>query len=168
MNRGRFKKPHRKVKTGCITCRYVVRDILSSTSSSSSVFLGLTLSPRKRRIKCDEAKPSCRQCSASLRKCEGYNSPQAWIFTPRQAGRKIPTDESRNDSSVGLNIVTHVISPLRVLGDDADKRSFQHWVEQGAPLYSCYFGMSHRLMIPSVLSQHHSRPLLLDRNLAQA
>ncbi|OOF91130.1 hypothetical protein ASPCADRAFT_211411 [Aspergillus carbonarius ITEM 5010] len=37
-----------KVKSGCITCKI-------------------------RRIKCDETKPSCRRCSFTGRKCDGYN-----------------------------------------------------------------------------------------------
>ncbi|KAL5371957.1 hypothetical protein DPSP01_013872 [Paraphaeosphaeria sporulosa] len=38
-----------KTKTGCITCRI-------------------------RRIKCDEAKPSCQRCTSTGRKCDGYKS----------------------------------------------------------------------------------------------
>ncbi|KAK9424781.1 putative Zn(2)-C6 fungal-type domain-containing protein [Seiridium unicorne] len=38
-----------KVKTGCLTCR-------------------------KRKVKCDEAKPSCLKCSSTGRRCDGYNS----------------------------------------------------------------------------------------------
>ncbi|KAI1180737.1 hypothetical protein F4777DRAFT_260283 [Nemania sp. FL0916] len=43
------RAPARKrTKTGCLTCR-------------------------KRRIKCDEAKPTCNNCLKSKRQCEGYN-----------------------------------------------------------------------------------------------
>ncbi|CEJ82076.1 Putative C6 zinc finger domain protein [[Torrubiella] hemipterigena] len=42
-------KARRGVKTGCVTCR-------------------------KRKIKCDEAKPACQKCTASGRTCDGYDS----------------------------------------------------------------------------------------------
>ncbi|KAF2032020.1 hypothetical protein EK21DRAFT_62027 [Setomelanomma holmii] len=46
---GRHKKEiKRRTKTGCLTCR-------------------------KRRIKCDEAHPSCRNCQKSKRECLGYD-----------------------------------------------------------------------------------------------
>ncbi|PHH69038.1 hypothetical protein CDD82_119 [Ophiocordyceps australis] len=47
---GKSKKPvvKKRTKTGCLTCR-------------------------KRRIKCDENKPRCRNCIKSKRECEGYN-----------------------------------------------------------------------------------------------
>ncbi|KAI9800075.1 MAG: hypothetical protein M1825_004257 [Sarcosagium campestre] len=49
MSGGRHKKEiKRRTKTGCLTCR-------------------------KRRIKCDEAHPSCRNCQKSKRECLGYD-----------------------------------------------------------------------------------------------
>ncbi|RGP79391.1 transcriptional regulatory [Fusarium longipes] len=48
------KKSHRKVKTGCITCRI-------------------------RRVKCDEDKPNCRRCTSTGRKCDGYPL-ASWVF----------------------------------------------------------------------------------------
>ncbi|KAF2686580.1 hypothetical protein K458DRAFT_297967 [Lentithecium fluviatile CBS 122367] len=52
---GRHKKEiKRRTKTGCLTCR-------------------------KRRIKCDEAHPSCRNCAKSKRDCLGYDP----IFKPQ-------------------------------------------------------------------------------------
>ncbi|KAJ2907399.1 uncharacterized protein MKZ38_003256 [Zalerion maritima] len=49
-NRDSSKKNNvrKRTKTGCLTCR-------------------------KRRIKCDEAKPTCNNCIKSKRMCEGYN-----------------------------------------------------------------------------------------------
>ncbi|EXJ78068.1 hypothetical protein A1O3_09229 [Capronia epimyces CBS 606.96] len=86
---------------------------------------------RKRRIKCDEAKPVCRQCTSSLRKCEGYQ-PQAWLFEPRG-------DSNAPDQH---NTLVQVISPLGPFGDGIDKRGFQFWHEQAAPIFSSYFGAS--------------------------
>ncbi|KAI9747876.1 MAG: hypothetical protein M4579_007364 [Chaenotheca gracillima] len=49
MSGGRHKKEiKRRTKTGCLTCR-------------------------KRRIKCDEAHPTCRNCQKSKRECLGYD-----------------------------------------------------------------------------------------------
>ncbi|KIX01422.1 uncharacterized protein Z518_09148 [Rhinocladiella mackenziei CBS 650.93] len=106
MAHGRAKRPHQKVKTGCMTCR-------------------------KRRIKCDEAKPACRQCTDSLRKCEGYQPPQTWLFKPHRS-----LDQSDH------NTLIQIISPLGPMGTASDKRSFQLWIEQTAPVFSCYFGHS--------------------------
>ncbi|KAL4960035.1 Zn(II)2Cys6 transcription factor [Aspergillus stella-maris] len=42
---------HVKVRTGCVTCKI-------------------------RRVKCDEAKPHCRRCTSTGRKCDGYVQPR--------------------------------------------------------------------------------------------
>ncbi|OCT46933.1 hypothetical protein CLCR_02332 [Cladophialophora carrionii] len=113
MAQGRAKRPHQKVKTGCMTCR-------------------------KRRIKCDEAKPACRQCTDSLRKCEGYQPPQTWLFKPRKA-------VDNKDDSLGNGMTTTIVqfvSPLGPVGNSSDRRSFQFWHEQAAPIFSSYFGHS--------------------------
>jgi arginine metabolism regulation protein II len=34
---------------------------------------------RARKIKCDEAKPSCQQCYNKGRKCEGYHARLQWL-----------------------------------------------------------------------------------------
>ncbi|KAL9104099.1 MAG: hypothetical protein Q9163_000901 [Psora crenata] len=55
MSGGRYKKEiKRRTKTGCLTCR-------------------------KRRIKCDEGHPACRNCQKSKRECLGYDP----IFKPQ-------------------------------------------------------------------------------------
>ncbi|KAM0421268.1 hypothetical protein ACHAPT_010990 [Fusarium lateritium] len=41
------RAPHKKVKTGCITCKV-------------------------RRVRCDEGKPECHRCLSTGRKCDGY------------------------------------------------------------------------------------------------
>ncbi|KAF6826118.1 C6 zinc finger domain protein [Colletotrichum plurivorum] len=52
------RKGSRKVRTGCITCKI-------------------------RKVKCDEAKPSCNRCVATGRKCDGYQTPtETPVSTP--------------------------------------------------------------------------------------
>ncbi|KAH0832440.1 hypothetical protein FOPE_01113 [Fonsecaea pedrosoi] len=119
MAQGRAKRPHQKVKTGCMTCR-------------------------KRRIKCDEGKPACRQCTDSLRKCEGYQPPQTWLFKPRKASevKEDTTTTTNNKNNTTSMAIFQFISPLTPIGDSEDRRSFQFWVEQAAPIFSSYFGHS--------------------------
>ena len=56
----------KRVRTGCITCR-------------------------KRRIKCDEKKPSCARCEAANFVCEGYSA-------PRRVNSRSPTASSSTRS----------------------------------------------------------------------
>ncbi|KAF6819475.1 C6 zinc finger domain protein [Colletotrichum plurivorum] len=51
------RKGSRKVRTGCITCKI-------------------------RRVKCDEARPACRRCSATGRTCDGYQAPPSSELRP--------------------------------------------------------------------------------------
>lgn len=51
----KMRRVYPKVRTGCDTCK-------------------------NRKIKCDETKPICRNCTKSGRKCLGYHPPQAKIF----------------------------------------------------------------------------------------
>ncbi|ERF73492.1 hypothetical protein EPUS_04115 [Endocarpon pusillum Z07020] len=60
---GRHKKEvKRRTKTGCMTCR-------------------------RRRIKCDEEQPSCRNCSKSKRECLGYDP----IFKSQRSAPSLPS-----------------------------------------------------------------------------
>jgi hypothetical protein len=55
---------HKKVRTGCITCRRVF-------APQCALELKLTVG-RIRRVKCDEQKPYCFRCTSTGRKCDGY------------------------------------------------------------------------------------------------
>ncbi|TDZ17354.1 putative transcriptional regulatory protein [Colletotrichum orbiculare MAFF 240422] len=57
-----------KVKTGCITCKI-------------------------RRVKCDEARPSCNRCNATGRKCDGYITPPPGVYTWTALLRANPTSQ---------------------------------------------------------------------------
>jgi hypothetical protein len=65
-NRVRAFKP--KVRTGCMTCRYVI---------FFSGYIGSLPAHqlRIRRVKCDEAKPNCQKCTSTGRRCDGYLTP---------------------------------------------------------------------------------------------
>ncbi|KAK7927949.1 hypothetical protein PG985_004947 [Apiospora marii] len=56
----------KRTKTGCLSM-FKPRLMFIATPSSH------TLACRKRRIKCDEGRPTCNNCIKSKRQCEGYN-----------------------------------------------------------------------------------------------
>lgn len=62
----KMKEVYPKVRTGCDTCK-------------------------QRKIKCDETKPVCRNCTKSGRECLGYHPPQPKIFEP---GISMPRSDS--------------------------------------------------------------------------
>lgn len=67
------RKAHTKVKSGCRTCKYVsclAFDVSSKPQIHKSTSK-LTWD-RIRKVKCDEARPSCNRCIATGRECEGY------------------------------------------------------------------------------------------------
>ncbi|ETN39299.1 uncharacterized protein HMPREF1541_05522 [Cyphellophora europaea CBS 101466] len=55
---------HSKGRTGCKTCK-------------------------RRRVKCDETKPTCKKCAATHNVCEGYEVLQIWLFQPKQDGQAL-------------------------------------------------------------------------------
>ncbi|KAH6635723.1 hypothetical protein B0J18DRAFT_343970, partial [Chaetomium sp. MPI-SDFR-AT-0129] len=81
---GRHKKEiKRRTKTGCLTCR-------------------------KRRIKCDEAHPTCNNCKKSKRECLGYDP----IFKQQQGPAAIqPAPSTPSASSVAAHQPTAASNP---------------------------------------------------------
>jgi hypothetical protein len=90
----------------------------------------------------------------SLRKCEGYQTIQTWLFDPR-ARTKQSLEEKES--------LSQTMSPLRSIGDSNDQRSFQIWIEQGAPIFSFYFGHSFwTSLLPAIgMSQPAVKHMLL-------
>ncbi|KJZ79919.1 hypothetical protein HIM_00633 [Hirsutella minnesotensis 3608] len=81
------KKPavKKRTKTGCLTCR-------------------------KRRIKCDENKPRCKNCIKSKRECEGYN--QRVVFKDpmgAQQGHFAPAMYPAGASYLSDPLVSHLV-----------------------------------------------------------
>ncbi|APA10623.1 hypothetical protein sscle_06g053930 [Sclerotinia sclerotiorum 1980 UF-70] len=88
-----------KVRTGCQTCKI-------------------------RRVKCDEAKPSCERCVSTGRKCDGYIT---------DLKRLSPEVQSTSDIQR---------LPTFLLGSVEERRSFQYFVSNTAAELSGYFDTS--------------------------
>jgi hypothetical protein len=54
-DKARVRRFAPKTRTGCLTCK-------------------------RRRVKCDERKPTCYTCERVSAKCEGYQTPKTWVF----------------------------------------------------------------------------------------
>ncbi|EEU34044.1 uncharacterized protein NECHADRAFT_85498 [Fusarium vanettenii 77-13-4] len=86
---------HRRSSGGCITCRI-------------------------RRVKCDEKKPSCKRCTSTGRKCDGYPAPK-----PRLEAVSVVVMSSGSCSTPGA-------CPAK------SRQSFQMFSELYAPMLSSY------------------------------
>ncbi|KAK6437384.1 37S ribosomal protein S22 [Oleoguttula sp. CCFEE 5521] len=87
--RGNARLGNNKTKTGCITCR-------------------------RRRVKCDEAAPSCQRCAVAGRNCEGYGTGTSQVTTPASITR-----------------IVHSPSSAPVIGEDGHMlQYFQTWAAQ--------------------------------------
>lgn len=95
VNRPRIKRPHYKVKTGCRNCR-------------------------ERRIKCDEERPSCKQCAKSRRVCSGYSATSTF-----SRGHLVKLETTYNCGTVRIPLAVSSM-PSHSL---ADWRSFQFYFE---------------------------------------
>ncbi|EME50210.1 hypothetical protein DOTSEDRAFT_68927 [Dothistroma septosporum NZE10] len=88
MSGGRHKKEiKRRTKTGCLTCR-------------------------KRRIKCDEGHPTCRNCQKSKRECLGYDpifktQPGPANIQPAPAGNNSQANASATPNTLSINPYQH-------------------------------------------------------------
>ncbi|KAE9966710.1 hypothetical protein EG327_011739 [Venturia inaequalis] len=76
------KEIKRRTKTGCLTCR-------------------------KRRIKCDEQHPACRNCQKSKRECLGYDP----IFKQQSGPQQLQPAPSASPSSTSSTLAAHSAPP---------------------------------------------------------
>lgn len=103
-----------KVKTGCLTCKYASL-VLIALPILISLF-------RIRRIKCDEVKPSCKRCTSTGRKCDGYG--------PSKLLSKI-------ENGVSKEVVQRLSTHLP--GSAAEKRGLQFFIRNTAEELSGYY-----------------------------
>ncbi|KKY23807.1 putative transcription factor cys6 [Phaeomoniella chlamydospora] len=105
------KKPHSKVRTGCLTCKI-------------------------RRVKCDETKPVCIRCSSFGRKCDGYAQ-----WKPKELEIKNPatttistTVPTPRESTLPSSRSPLPLSLSQFAGSPEEISSFQYFCEKTVPL----------------------------------
>lgn len=79
--------------------------------------------PRVRRVKCDEAKPSCQRCSTTGRKCDGYSS-------------DITISSPKNSTDLIQRVIVHIP------GNTEEKRGFDFFLRNTAAELSGYYDSS--------------------------
>ncbi|KAI1618902.1 hypothetical protein EDD36DRAFT_44914 [Exophiala viscosa] len=90
---------HEKSRNGCLTCKI-------------------------RRVKCDETRPSCRNCTTTGRKCEGPIANQVqFIQGPPLSRASTP-------------VLVPEISPVDAAHPYYERRAFDHFVKHGAPIFA--------------------------------
>lgn len=80
---------------------------------------------RIRRVKCDEAKPSCKRCTSTGRKCDGYAQDLS-----------IPSPDDKDYGAIIQRIATHIS------GTTQEKRGFQYFVTSTSEELSGFFTSS--------------------------
>jgi hypothetical protein len=90
----------RSGRTGCITCRI-------------------------RKIKCDEARPSCQKCISTGRKCDGYSTVPFSREDLRAASQSSPQDSTESN----LTVIPRLVSST-TFSSVAEKRYFQFFRQQ--------------------------------------
>jgi hypothetical protein len=110
---------------------YAHTDLHTSYESSQ---LTATCS-RKRRVKCDEAKPTCRRCTDSGVECSGYLSTAVLTAQPQASKTgKLPLIPRVAER------LAITFPPSQLAGaSDEDKRSFEFFRSETAPTMSGYF-----------------------------
>ncbi|OAP60383.1 hypothetical protein AYL99_05385 [Fonsecaea erecta] len=131
-DKARIKKWAPKTFNGCLTCK-------------------------RRRIKCDEGKPSCQRCIKSNLKCNGYAAPKIRLFDPASSSTASsstlepatsPSRLSRHEPAVFHDSQLHSQPPayphpqglalVPRFGTQEESQSFQFFLEKTSELISVY------------------------------
>ncbi|OLN81404.1 putative transcriptional regulatory protein C15D4.02-like protein 2 [Colletotrichum chlorophyti] len=107
-----------KVRTGCITCKYVKSTGLDAEYRSFRI--KDLQPPRRRRVKCDETKPACQNCMKRRISCEGYMPGGKMDVSQKQVARLYQSSSSPlsvEPSYQGLVFTTQL-----------QKDFFDHWL----------------------------------------
>ncbi|KAL2856109.1 hypothetical protein BJX68DRAFT_279566 [Aspergillus pseudodeflectus] len=100
------KRYSRRARTGCETCRI-------------------------RRVKCDETPGSCRNCTSTGRKCEGYSMTRL----PRWRNR----NSNRNQPGLGLGLVEADLGAALAGKTSDERRCFHIFQNQTIPMFVSLF-----------------------------
>ncbi|TVY43149.1 putative transcriptional regulatory protein, partial [Lachnellula occidentalis] len=125
-----------KTRSGCGICRCLSTSPVSVVSNKAMY--------RKRRIKCDEEKPSCCHCLRSGWRCDGYSHIQPEATTSPQSDTLVSVSSPQTSSPVS-SISVHLEGTAR------QRRSFSFFLEFTAP----------HLCAPEALTDEFWKTLLL-------
>ncbi|OQV08171.1 Fungal specific transcription factor domain-containing protein [Cladophialophora immunda] len=122
-----------KVRTGCITCKL-------------------------RRVKCDESKPNCLNCTRGNRQCLGYAIPIAKVFTLESRKTSSTERPSSIQSSQGASCNDELLLSKTLglpFGTNEEARSLQHWLLLTAPVLAHYGpqGDFYTVLVPQIALQ---------------
>ncbi|KAL2072021.1 hypothetical protein VTL71DRAFT_11364 [Oculimacula yallundae] len=126
---GRVRAFKPKVSTGCRTCKV-------------------------RRIKCDEAKPICKKCSSTGRKCDGYFYSSILPANSYQHNRPLIFDKQE---IVKATPSIDTFPSLTILKSSLEQRSFSFFQQNTVPQLSSIFGSPSWKQLNRLLLQaaHH-------------
>lgn len=108
---GRVRAFKPKVSTGCKTCKI-------------------------RRVKCDEGKPSCKRCSSTGRKCDGY----FYSGVPSGTTTRLTPPTATNQNLHSTKSSIDVSPSLTFLDTNIEQRSFDFFHQNTIPQLSSIFG----------------------------
>lgn len=100
---------------------------------------------RIRRVKCDEAKPACRRCTSTGRKCDGYVE-----------------DILGSNSQASRGLILQRLSAA-VPGTAEEKRCFSYYLHNSAPELSGYYDSSlwEKLLLQAAIEEPALRHALI-------
>ncbi|KAL4899924.1 hypothetical protein BDW74DRAFT_171184 [Aspergillus multicolor] len=116
-----------KVRTGCATCK-------------------------QRRIKCDERKPSCRNCERTGRRCEGYP-----VIVPA-AGGSGDAGDTRVWAQAPRQQITVYNLPFKIPGSQADRQLLHFYICEAAGGLSSFSDPT--LWTNLILQRSHHQPVI--------
>ena len=94
-----------------------------------------------RRVKCDEAKPNCRRCTSTGRKCDGYQNPDQAQSRSSSATPNPESEASVVPARQKIPISRLVKGPVFAIdGDEQEKRAFHFFRERTIPGLCGFFG----------------------------
>ncbi|RDW92723.1 Zn(II)2Cys6 transcription factor domain-containing protein [Aspergillus mulundensis] len=121
------RKSMPKVRTGCATCK-------------------------QRRIKCDEGKPSCRNCERTGRRCEGYPTPVPAAAVSGEA------DDTRVRAQTRPQQITVYNLPFKIPGSQADRQLLHFYICEAAGGLSSFSDPT--LWTNLILQRSHHQPVI--------
>ncbi|KIX04870.1 uncharacterized protein Z518_05741 [Rhinocladiella mackenziei CBS 650.93] len=113
-----------------------------------------------RRIKCDETKPSCKRCTSTGRKCDGYEFPKE--------GSRSPAASSALSPLQGRAVHQYLFQPNSISrpfqGNTQERRSFHRFQLCTVPVFAC--GSESGFWTKILLQVGHDEPVVRNAIIA--